>query len=89
AYQVLGKIHPVLDRPVPKSDLSEKDDFDIIDEMESLVRKQHDLKKKIKEAKKKEFKENKIKKLEKDLEATVDKLKELEKKRAEQLEEDD
>lgn len=89
AYQFLGKIHPVLSRPVPRSRLSDIDGFDLIDDMESLVRKQHRLKKKIQESQKKRSDEDEIKELEKDLEQTVERLKELEKERAEQLEEDD
>ncbi len=89
AYQWMGKIHPIFERPSPKGSITDIDDFDLVDDMEDLVRKQHKLKKKIKESKRKGSKDNEIKDLEKDLEETVDRLKKLEKKRAEQLEEDD
>ena len=89
AYRYLGKIHPIFRRPSPKSILTDMDDFDLIEDMESLVRKQHELKKKIKQSKKKRSDEENIKNLEKDLQETVERLKKLEKERAEQLEEEE
>ena len=89
AYQCLGKVHPVLGRPSPRSSIADVDEFDLIEEMEGLVRKQHELKKRIKEYEKKGSSEEGVKNLQKDLEETVDRLKELEKERAEQLEEEE
>ncbi len=89
AYQWLGKLHPKLDRSIPNEGSTCIDDFDKIEEMESLVRKQHDIKDKIKKSRKKEASDDEISSLEEELEDTVEDLKRLEKERAESLEEEE
>ncbi|MFW6176401.1 MAG: DUF1616 domain-containing protein [Thermoplasmatota archaeon] len=89
AYRRISKIHPILERPSPKSRSYHTDGFDLIEDMEKLVRKQHKLKKEIKEYKKRDADEEEIVKLEEELEDTVKNLKKLEKKRVEQLEEEE
>ena len=84
AYQCMGKIHPLFDRPSPKTHPINKDDFELIDEMENLVREQHKIKKEIKDAEKENLSD--IEELEDRLEEVTEKLKDLEEKRVEQLE---
>lgn len=89
AYRWMSKIHPIFERPSPKSSLHDTDGFDLIEDMEKLVRKQHKLKKDIKESKKRDADKEEIDKLEDELEDTVESLKELENKRVEQLEKEE
>ncbi len=98
AYQWIGIIHPVLDRPAPPSpgpdDFEYADDKDILHEMQKLARKRQQLKYQIKEARKKSkaqarsirtHYEKKRKKAEEELKKVDERLKELEKLRAEEI----
>lgn len=97
-YQWMGWFHPKLDRPEPPEPGPEEIEFDdekdLLHEMQKLARKRQQLKYQIKEAKKKskaqaksirDHYKKKKKKAETELEEVDEKLRELERKRSEEL----
>ena len=98
AYQWMGWLHPALDRPEPPEpgpkDFEYKDDKDILYEMQKLARRRQQLKFKIKESKDKSTSQaksirdhySKQKEIaEEELKEVDERLKELEKMRAEEI----
>ncbi len=98
AYQWMGLLHQSLERPAPPppgpEDFDYTDDKDILHEMQKLARRRQQLKHQIKEAREKskaqaksirDHYQNKKKKAEEELREVDDRLKKLEKMRAEDI----